>query len=97
MKGNFLVLLVTVNTTYITFDVVYTKIMLYTQQALSSFIRLKLFIQRHELYIHKHSCLCCVSTTTSSVRTNTCYISTHTVVYPKTHVVSLRTQHVLDV
>ena len=31
MKGNFLILLVTANTTYTTFDGVYTKIMLYTQ------------------------------------------------------------------
>ena len=36
MKGNFLILLVTANTTYTTFDVVYTKIMLYTQQFLFS-------------------------------------------------------------
>ena len=36
MKGNFLILLVTANTTYTTFDVVYTEIMLYTQQVLFS-------------------------------------------------------------
>ena len=36
MKGNFLILLVTANTTYTTFDVVYTKIMLDTQQVLFS-------------------------------------------------------------
>ena len=36
MKGNFPILLVTADTTYITFDVVYTKIMLYTQQVLFS-------------------------------------------------------------
>ena len=36
MKGNFLILLVTANTTYTTFHVVYTKIMLYTQQVLFS-------------------------------------------------------------
>ena len=36
MKGNFLISLATVNTTYTTFDVVYTKIMLYTQQNLFS-------------------------------------------------------------
>ena len=36
MKGNFLILLVTANTTYTTFDVVYTPIMLHTQQILLS-------------------------------------------------------------
>ena len=36
MKGNFRILLVTANTTYTTFDVVYTKIMLYTEQILFS-------------------------------------------------------------
>ena len=36
MKGNFLILLVTANTVYTTFDVVYTTIMLYTQQILLS-------------------------------------------------------------
>ena len=36
MKGNFLILLVTENTTYTPFDFVYTKIMLYTQQILLS-------------------------------------------------------------
>ena len=34
MRGNFLILLVTANTTYTTFDVVYTEIMFYTQQVL---------------------------------------------------------------
>ena len=36
MKGNFLISLVTANTTYTTFDVVYSKIMLYTLQVLFS-------------------------------------------------------------
>ena len=58
-------------------------------------IRSKLFIQRRELYIHKHRRLCCVSTTIFSVHTNTCFIFKDTAVYPGTHVVYLQTQHVL--
>ena len=41
--------------------------------------------------------LSCVPTATSSVTTNTCYKSTDTAVYPGTHVVCLRTQHVSGV
>ena len=36
MKGNFLISLVTANTTYTTFDVVYTKVMLYTHKLCST-------------------------------------------------------------
>ena len=36
MKGKFLILMVTANKTYTTFDVVYTKIMLCTQHILLS-------------------------------------------------------------
>ena len=46
------------------------------------------------LYNHKHICLSCVPTATSNVTTNTCCMSTDTVVYPGTHVVYLQTQHV---
>ena len=53
-------------------------------------------IQRHMLYIHKHSCLSSVPTATSSVTTNTCCMSTDKVVYPGTHVVYLVTQHILE-
>ena len=49
------------------------------------------------LYINKHRCLSCVLTATSSEPTNTCCMSTDTVVYPGTHVVYLETQHVSDV
>ena len=56
-----------------------------------------LCIQRHVLYIHKHSCFYCVPTATSSVTTNTGCMSTDTVVYPRTHVVFVGAQHVSDV
>ena len=87
MKGHLLISLVTANTTYTTFDVVYTKIMLYTQQVL--------FSQSDKSCLYRDTS--CISTTRSSVRTSTCCMSTDTVVYPGTHVVYLQIQHVLDV
>ena len=54
MKGNFLILLVTANTTYTAFDLVYTKIMLYTQQFL--------FSQSDKSWLYKDTN--CISTNT---------------------------------
>ena len=54
MKGNFLISLVTANTTYTTFDVVYTKIMMCTQQVL--------FSQSDQSCVHRDTS--CISTNT---------------------------------
>ena len=50
-KGNFLRSLVTANTTYTTFDVVYTKIMLYSQQALVSQSDLSCLSRNTDVYV----------------------------------------------
>ena len=77
MKGNFLILLVTANTTYTTFGVVYTKIMLYTKQFLFSQSEKSCYTKTRAVYPRTQMFMLCIHSYIQCTHKYVLYLNTY--------------------